>query len=444
MNIDFLGEFLLLFALIGCNAFFVAAEIAIISVRKARLRQMLDDGVPGARLIHDLGENSSRLLATVQVGATVATFFAAATSALTITAIVADLLRGLGVPLITEYATPLALVIVTLTLAMVMLVLGELVPKSLALQHSERVALAVVRPLALIAALFAPVVSLLSAITDRLVRLLGGRQGSAMPFVTEDEIKMMVDAGEETGVLEETEKNMIYGVFGLGETTVHEVMVPRVDMSLVNIETPALEAATVVVRSGHSRLPVLEETPDRIVGVLHVKDLLGVLAGEALPKDVRSIMRPAYFVPETKLVDDLLREMQKMSIHMAIVVDEYGGTAGLVALEDLLEEIVGEIRDEYDREEAQIEPIDERTIVFSGRVPLADVNEMLQLELTSEGVDTIGGYVAARLEKVPARGDRIDLPDVTIEVLGAARRRAKRVKVTRRPPPEGSLESQDG
>jgi len=442
MNDDLFGELLLLLLLIGLNAFFAAAEIAIISVRKARLRQMLDDDVPGARLVHELAENASRLLATIQVGVTLAGFFAAATSAET-------LARGLGAaladaPYVGPYSYAISLFVVTSLLAFIMLVFGELVPKNLALQHSERVALNVARPLNVIATIFHPIVSMLSAVTDVLVRLLGGRQTNVMPFVTEDEIKTMVDAGEETGVLEESEKDMIYGVFGLGETLVREVMVPRVDMVTVHAHAGVRGAARAVLQSGHARVPVHEGTPDTIVGVLHVQDLLAALSDQTLPQDLRKLMRAPYYVPETKRVDSLLREMQSMSVHMAIVVDEYGGTAGLVTIEDLLEEIVGEIRDEHDREELPTERVDDNTMIFDGRETLDHVNEMLELELVEQDVDTLGGLVAARLEKVPARGDRLDVDGAVIEVVAAARRRAKRVKVTRRLPQEGGTSSQDG
>ncbi len=442
MNTDLSGELILLLVLIGVNAFFAASEIAIISVRKARLRQMLDEGVSGASLIHSLAENSSRLLATIQVGVTLAGFLAAATSAETLARTLSQSLSA--APYVGAYAMPLSLVIVTVALACIMLVFGELVPKNLALQHSERVALVVARPLTIVAALFRPIVSVLSATTDIFVRLLGGRQSNTMPFVTEEEIKTMVDAGEETGVLEESEKDMIYGVFGLSETLVREVMVPRVDMITVNVRAGVRGAARVVLQSGHARLPVHEGTPDAIIGVLHVQDLLAALSDPSKPQDLRRIMRPPYFVPETKRVDSLLREMQSMSVHMAIVVDEYGGTAGLVTIEDLLEEIVGEIRDEHDREELRTEQIDANTVIFDGRETLDNVNEMLSLELTDEDVDTLGGLVAARLEKVPARGDRLEVDGAIIEVVAAAGRRAKRVKVTRLTEPEGSPSSPEG
>ena len=288
MSSDIVVEVVLLLFLIGLNAFFAAAEISIISVRKMRLRQMIDEGVPGARLVQDLAENSSRLLATIQIGATLVGFFAAATNAVTFAPALEGLLRASSVAILANHAAALALAATTIVLAAVVLIFGELVPKNLALQHSERIALLVARPLAIIITALRPAVSILSAVADAFVRLMGAPAGTTMPFVTEEDIKTMVDAGEETGVLEESEKAMIYGVFDLGETIVREVMVPRVDIIMIDVHTPLREAAHVAMRSGYSRLPVYDETPDKVVGILHVKDLLAVLITDNPPTDMRS------------------------------------------------------------------------------------------------------------------------------------------------------------
>lgn len=422
-------ELLFLVFLIALNAFFAAAEIGIISVSKLRLRQMIDDDVPQARLVHSLAENSSRLLATVQVGVTFVGFFSAASAAVTLSGTVAAALRSTGVSFIVEQAQAIAVAGVTIILALLVLIFGELVPKNLAVQHSEQVAFLVARPLAAVAGLLAPIVSVLSGASDAIVRLLGGQAGARMPFVTEDEIKTMVDAGEEVGVLEEREKNMIYGVFEIAETTVREVMVPRIDVAGVEVNTPPRQAAAIAVHSGHSRLPVYEETLDTVLGILHVQDLLSNLISDAPSDSLRPLVQPVHFVPELKRVDDLLRDMQSLAIQMAIVVDEYGGTDGLVTIEDLLEEIVGEIKDEHDREEAQTERLPDGSVVFNGRVRLDDVNDMLDLDLAGGEVDTIGGFVSAQLGKVAVRGDRLELPEATFEVVASAGRRAKKIRV---------------
>ena len=440
MNPETIGEIILLVFLIGVNAFFAAAEISIISVSKARLRQLLEEGVPAARLIHDLADNSTRLLSTIQVGVTLASFFAAATTAVTLAPELAGWLHSSNIRFLMDHAMGVAVIVITFVLAVIVLILGEFVPKNLAQRNSEGVALVLVRPLAVIALLFAPFVSFLNVVTDLILRLLGGRQTSSMPFVTEEEIKTLVDAGEETGVLEESEKDMIYGVFDLGETTVREIMVPRVDMAMIDVEMPLRQAATTAANLGHSRLPIFESNPDTIVGVLHVKDLLRVLASDKPVPSLRSIMRTPYFVPESKRVDDLLRDMQRMNIYIAIVIDEYGGTAGLATIEDVLEEIVGEIRHERQPEDNQADRVDDSTVIFSGRVSLDDVNEMLDLDLADDGVDTIGGFLASRLGKVPVRGDRLELDAATLEVMTASGRRVKRIRVARKPRPAEQAE----
>jgi CBS domain containing-hemolysin-like protein len=239
----------------------------------------------------------------------------------------------------------------------------------------------VARPIQLLATLALPVVKALTVSTDLIMALFGGGRKSLMPFVTEEEIKTMVDAGEEGGVLEEGEKEMIYSVFELGDTTAREIMVPRMDMVALDVTTPLTGAVDAIIKTAHTRIPVYEGNRDNIIGLIHAKDLFPLLRGCDLETSLRSLVRPAYFVPESKKLDDLLRELQQNRMHMAIVVDEYGGTAGLVTIEDLLEEIVGEIQDEYDKEEVQIQDLGEGEAVFDARTSLNDVNETLGLHL---------------------------------------------------------------
>jgi CBS domain containing-hemolysin-like protein len=255
-----------------------------------------------------------------------------------------------------------------------------------------------------------------------------------MPFVTQDEIKAMVDAGEEGGVIEENEKEMIYSIFEFGDTLAREVMVPRIDIVAVDAETPLLQALDVIMKEGHSRIPVYQGTIDNIIGLLYAKDLLVYRKEGKHNVPLTSILRPAYFVPETKKVDDLLRELQARRVHMAIVVDEYGGTAGLVTVEDLLEEIVGEIQDEYDEEEPTVERVSDTEFIFDAGVNLDDVNDLLRVELPDTGGDTLGGFIYAQLGRVAAVGDEIRVGDLTITVLSVAGRRIRKVRVARTEP----------
>ncbi|HIP87058.1 MAG TPA: HlyC/CorC family transporter [Anaerolineales bacterium] len=237
-----------------------------------------------------------------------------------------------------------------------------------------------------------------------------------------------MDAGEEEGVIEENERDMIYSIFAFGDTMVREVMVPRIDIIALDVNTPLPEAVDRVIEAGHSRIPVYEGSIDNIIGLLYAKDLLAYLRDGHDPPPLRDILRPPYFVPETKKVDDLLRELQQHRIHMAIAVDEYGGTAGLVTVEDILEEIVGEIQDEYDKEEPIFEQIGEREYIIDARMDLDDVNELFGTELSTEAGETLGGLIYSTLGRVPVPGDRLQVDGLQIEVLTVKDRRIGKVR----------------
>ncbi len=427
-------ELILLAVMIALNAFFAASEMAIVTLNKVRLRHKVEEGNRTARVVERLATDSSRLLATIQVGVTLVGFLAAATAAVSLSGPLAQALAGIPAAFIQANAQGIATLLITLALALVMLLLGELVPKNLALKHAERIAFAVAVPIDLLARIFAPVVSALVFLTNRISAALGAQAPSNMPFVTQDEIKAMVDAGEEGGVIEEDEKEMIYSIFEFGDTLAREVMVPRIDIVAVDADTPLLQALDVVMKEGHSRIPVYQGSIDNIIGLLYAKDLLVYLRDGKHNVPLTSILRPAYFVPETKKVDDLLRELQARRVHMAIVVDEYGGTAGLVTVEDLLEEIVGEIQDEYDAEEPTVERVSDNEFIFDAGVNLDDVNDLLRVELPDTGGDTLGGFIYTQLGRVAAVGDEIRVGDLTITVLSVAGRRIRKVRVARAEP----------
>lgn len=423
--------------LILLSAFFSAAEVAIVSVRKTRLRELIEQGSRRARLVERLAESSTRLLGTIQVGGTLAGLLAAATAAVSLSSGLAAWISQVPIAFLMNNAQPLAVVLITLALSVVVLVFGELVPKTLAVHYAEGIALWAAYPLELLTRLASPFVSALSAMTQWVTRLLRVPGRGDLPFVTEDEIKAIVDAGQEEGVLEQVEKEMIYGIFELGDTLAREVMVPRIDVAALEVGTPLGEAIDVAVRAGHTRLPVYEETIDNIVGILNVKDLLKVLRDGSSQVSLQQILRPAHFIPETNKVDELLKELQQKRIPLAIVVDEYGGTAGLVTIEDILEEIVGEIRDEYDvAEEPVYQKVSDNELIFDARADLDDVNQLLELELPTQEADTLGGLIYNQLGKVPKVGDEVRLDGVTISVLSVVGRRIKKVKLTVEPPAE--------
>jgi CBS domain containing-hemolysin-like protein len=264
-----------------------------------------------------------------------------------------------------------------------------------------------------------------------------GANGDAGP----SELQKFVDVVDENSALEAGEQKMIHGIVELGERTVREVMVPRIDMIAVSRDARVSDVLERIHASGHSRIPVYGDGIDDIVGILYAKDLLHRMGAVTLDAPIEPLIRPAHFVPETKRVDDLLHEMQDMKVHIAIVVDEYGGTAGLITIEDLLDEIVGEIRDEYDiLEETWIEPINEREAIFNARVSIHDVNQTLPLDLDDAEYDTLGGLVYASLGKVPAQGDEVRVDNAVVTVLSTAGRRIRKVRVTVEPPPPNGKE----
>jgi putative hemolysin len=290
-----------------------------------------------------------------------------------------------------------------------------------------------------------PIVWLVAGISLVLVRLFGGKQRPLAGYLSTEELKMLVETGSEQGGIEEDEKEMIHGVIELAEKSVHEVMVPRIGIRAVNVDDPLEEVLDMIVRAGHSRLPVFEENLDNIIGILYAKDLLPYLREEQRngPIDVRQIIRPPVYVPESKRVDELLHEMQTAKRHIAIVVDEYGGTAGLITMEDVVEEIVGEIQDEYDTEEELVETVESDgvdTYRLDGRVSMDDLRDLFDLpdddEPDEDAYDTVGGFIVHRVGRIPLPGSEVPFGDVTLKVEAADSRRVAKVLATREKPPE--------
>jgi putative hemolysin len=394
----------------------------------------MDSGNTTAEVLFRLADDSSRFLATIQIGVTLMGFLASATAATRLGGGLTQLINLLPIPGIEQVSEGIAIGLITILLSLTVLVFGELVPKSLGLAHSERIALFVARPIDFLARLAHPLVRFLVWITNLIARPLGGQPRRGMPIVTEEEIKTLVDAGEEGGVIEEEEKEMIYSIFEFGETVAREVMVPRMDVLAIEVETPLLEALDAVIKHNHSRVPIYQGSIDNIVGILYAKDLLKVLheKGRAAANQIRlaDIVRPSAFTPESKKVNELFAEMQKRRIHIAIVIDEYGGMAGIVTIEDILEEIVGEIQDEYDQaEESEIQPVGENEWLITARANLGDINDALRIHLPVDEADTLGGFIYTQLGKIPLPGDEAAFENVHLKVINVAGRRIGKVKV---------------
>jgi CBS domain containing-hemolysin-like protein len=327
--------------------------------------------------------------------------------------------------------------LVSFVFSTILILVVEIMSKSIAAQYADGLAPATARPVLWLSVLWAPIIRVLSFVTGLLIRPFGGRVQPDAPMVTEEEIRMLVQMGGEQGVLEQDERDMIHSIIEFKDTVVREVMVPRVDMVCVEADAPVGALLAIVQEHGHSRIPVYDDNFDNIVGLVHVKDLLSG-SDEGRPSaTVRNFMRPVYLVPETKRVDDLFREMRRNKVHMAIVVDEYGGTAGLVTMEDLLEEIVGPIQDEYDSEEAPVKILNEQEALVDGRVHLEDVNDALGLALPVGEVDSLGGFVYRLLGHMPALGDRVAYNGVDLIVERVDGLRIEQVRV-RKPHPVGT------
>jgi putative hemolysin len=429
--------------LILIGGFFAASEMALITVKRHRLGQLADDGNNAARSAQRLVEDPGRFLATIQIAITFLGFLSGAVGAVAFSGGLADLivripLLGIG----RNTASSVAFVIMTLLIALASIIVGELVPKTLALNFPERLALFVSRPIAVIQGLLSPIVWVVSRSSALLVRLLGGTEKPQGGYLSTEELKLLVETGSEQGQIEEEEKEMIHGVIELGDKRVHEVMVPRIGIRAVNVDDPIDQVLEMIIAAGHSRLPVFEESLDNIVGILYAKDLLPYLKGGGRDNgaiDIRTLVRPPVYVPESKAVDELLHDMQTAKRHIAIVVDEYGGTAGLVTMEDVVEEIVGEIQDEYDTEEALVEAIPseaERAFRLDGRVSMDDLRDLFELsdddEPDEEAYDTVGGFVVHREGRIPLPGAETPFRDgVTLRVEAAEPRRVARVVASR-------------
>ncbi len=426
-------DILIIIFLTLLEGFFVAAEIALVSVRRSRVEQLVDEGSPGARRVRRLLDEPGRFLAVSQLGLTVIGFFASAFAAVSLAKGLEDLLEKAGVAAST--AEPVALIIVTVTLALFTIIFAELVPKTLALSNPERFALSLSIPVELVARALSPLIKVLTAITRAIAGVFGANVSNEAQ-ITAEELRLIVERGGEQGILEAEEEQMINSIIELGSRRLHEVMIPRIAIVSLAASASLDEAIDLVVEEGHSRIPVYEESIDEVVGILYAKDLLPILKSSSGPRPgLRSLLRTPVFVPESMTIDDLLHEFQRRKVHIAIVLDEYGGTAGLLTIEDLLEEIVGEIQDEYDTEEPMIVRLSEDEARVDGRADVDDLAEIFDIELSLEDddeYDTVGGLIYHRIGGVPSPGDVIEVDGLQLTVETTDGRRVGKVLVVRK------------
>ncbi len=427
---DWLRNLALFLVLVLAGAFFGAVGTALVSVRRSRIRELGEQNGRLSRRAMALLEDPSLTAAAAHTLGLLLWLLAAAVCAAGPGRWLGAVLAASAYPPVSRNSEALGILIAVAVMGTVFILVAESFSRSIAAHQSERIALKTIGISALVSWMMKPAVRLVAAIAGALLAPFGARVRLSWPALTEEELMVLVEAGEEEGVIEEDEKEMIDSIFEFTDTVVRQVMVPRIDMKVVDADTPVLDAVSVIMESGHSRLPVIDGNVDTIIGIIHAKDLLPILASpEKREVSLRDIVRPAFFVPENKKVSELLAEFRSNNRQMAIVRDEYGGTAGLVTVEDLIEEIVGEIRDEYDHEEPLITIQDEDAWVVDARLNIDDLNEQLDARLPEDEFETIGGFVFGTLGKEPEVGDSIEFNGWRMTVQEKEGRRLRKIRI---------------
>ncbi len=437
-----ISQIIVLFVLIFLNAFFAMTEIAFISLNDAKISKQAKEGEKKAKQISKMLKNPSKFLATIQIGITLAGFLSSAFASDTFADKLAPVLES-WLPLGIGIWKGISIIIITMILSYFTLVFGELVPKRLAMKNHEKIAYATIGIIRAISIITAPFVKLLTFSTNVVSKLFGVNENEE-ETVTEEEIRMMVDVGEEKGTIEEEEKELINNIFEFNDKTVAEVMVHRKDVFAVDVNADIYEKLDSIDEYKYSRIPVYEETIDEIVGILYIKDLLKYITAHT-KIEIKSIMREAYFVSEHKMINDLFKELQKNKTQMAIVLDEYGGTAGVITMEDILEELVGNIFDEYDEEELDYKKLDDNTFLINGSVSIYDLRKILNVEIEEGEYDTLSGYLTEKLGRIPEDNEKpvIETPMVTYKIEEYEDKRIKMVKACKNNVVEGLQEEEE-
>ena len=421
-------QFLLIIVLILINSFFAASEISIVSLNHNKLKKLSEDGNNKAKLLMKFVSKPTSFLASIQVGITLSGLLASAVASETFADPISKIFAHSAVS--PSLVKILVIAIITIILSYFTLVFGELVPKRIAMQHSEEVALSVATVLSIVSRVLQPFVVFLSFSTNVIVKLFGVDLTGERHNVTEEEIRMMVDVGEESGVIEENEKDMINNIFDFNDRSAGEIMTHRTDIFAVENTATLDEIVELGINEGYSRIPVFEDDIDNIVGIIYIKDLLKFISMKTKDEfDIKSIMHQPLFIPETKHCYELFSLLTGKKLHMAVVVDEYGGTAGIVTLEDLIELIVGNIQDEFDNEEEDYSMINETTFNIDGSTSLDEVSDLLDVDLPEGDYDTIAGLIIDILGTIPREGEHpsVTISDVTFTVEEVDERRIERV-----------------
>ncbi|WP_129723461.1 HlyC/CorC family transporter [Xylanivirga thermophila] len=415
MDPDGTWQIISLIILLFLSAFFSASETALMAISKIRIKHMTEEKVKGSELVTKLIEKPNKLLGAILVGNNLTNVGASAIA----TSIAIDRFGSTGVGIATGIMT------------LLLLIFGEITPKTLAVNNSEKFALKVAKPIYVITVIFAPIVNLFTKATNGVIKLLGGKVENQDPFITEDELKTIVNVSYEEGVLEDNEKEFIYNVFEFGDSQVGDVMIPRIDMIAIEVETSYQEILNIIKEKRYSRMPVYKDNIDNIIGIIHIKDLVGI-NGESKNFDITKYLKEPFYTFEFKNTAELFEDMRKNRVSMSIVLDEYGGTVGLITMEDLVEEIVGDIDDEYDDYDDDIEIINNNEYIVKGNTKIDLVNETLGLNIESDDLDSIGGFIIGQLGRMPKAGENLEWKNVNFIVENVRKNRIDTLKIIRK------------
>lgn len=413
LDSDRVWKIVILIICLVLSALFSASETALMSLSKIRVKQMIENREKGANRINKLLSDPSRLLSAILIGNNVVNIGASSL----MTSLAIDAFGNTGVGVATGIMT------------LLILVFGEITPKSLAAKNSEKISVRLSGFIEFVTNLLTPISFVLNIITDFLVKLLGGEVDKKKPFITQEELKTIVNVSYKEGVLEGEEKDMIYNVFDFSDSQVNDVMVPRTEIVAIDVDLPYEEIIKIINKEQYSRIPVYKNTIDNIIGILYVKDLLFMDVNKESTFDLRKYIRQPYFTPEYKSIKELFKEMRTNRNHMVVIIDEYGGTEGIVTIEDVVEEIVGDIEDEYDKKIKEIEVIKEDEYLVNGNVRIDTINELIGTHIESKDFDTIAGFVIGIIDRLPEAGEEIEYENIRFIIENIDRNRIKKIRI---------------
>lgn len=422
-------QLILVLILTGVNAFFSSAEMAIVSVNKNRIKMLAEEGNKKAKLLEKVMKDQSNFLATIQVGITLAGFFSSASAATGISVVVSEKLSSFNLP----YTKQISLILVTIAISYLTLVLGELVPKRIALQRKEKIALSSVKIIYLTSIIAKPFIKILSISTSLILKLIRFNENGIEDKVSKEEIQALISEGEAEGAIDEDEKDMLNGIFEFNDRLSKEIMTSRKDTYLIDISDNIDEYLDDLVNCPYSRIPVYEDEVDNVIGVLYIKDFFVEARKVGFENvNVRETLHKPYFVPETKRINELFKELQANRNHMAILIDEYGGFSGIVTMEDLIEEVMGDIDDEYDISEPEVKKLDNNKYLVKGTINIDDFNEEFDANIEEDDCDTLGGYIITQIGEIPKEDLKFDftIGNLKLKVIKIMDRRIEDIEVT--------------